>query len=66
LVIQRQIFKIPLTNRPLLLLAILLIFIGLQFITLGLIAEFQARTYHEAQNKTIYYIRKILRDKNAD
>lgn len=60
LTIQRQFFGIPLANRPLLLLAILLIFIGLQFVTLGLIAELQARTYHEAQNKPIYVIREIL------
>lgn len=60
LTIQRLFFRIPLSNRPLLLLAILLIFIGLQFITLGLLAELQARTYHEAQNKPIYVIRNIL------
>lgn len=60
LMIQRLFFRIPLANRPLLLLAILLIFIGLQFITLGLLAELQARTYHEAQNKPIYVIRRVL------
>lgn len=60
LTIQRQFYGIPLANRPLLLLAILLIFMGLQFITLGLLAELQARTYHEAQNKPIYVIRRIL------
>lgn len=63
LTIQRQFFGIPLANRPLLLLAILLIFIGLQFVTLGLIAEIQSRTYHEAQNKPIYVIREILEKK---
>jgi len=61
LLIQRQIYSIPLANRPLLLLAILLIFIGLQFISLGLVAELQARTYHESQNKHIYSIRQILK-----
>jgi len=64
LTIQRQFFNIPLANRPLLLLAILLIFIGLQFITLGLIAELQARTYHESQNKPIYAVRKIFKKKS--
>ena len=63
LTIQRQFFGIPLANRPLLLLSILLIFIGLQFVTLGLIAELQARTYHETQNKPIYVIREILEKK---
>lgn len=61
LTIQRQFFGIPLANRPLLLLSILLIFIGLQFVTLGLMAELQARTYHESQDKPIYAVRKILR-----
>jgi glycosyltransferase involved in cell wall biosynthesis len=46
-------------NRPLLLLGILLIFSGLQLVTLGLLAEMQARTYHESQNKPIYNIREI-------
>ncbi len=60
LTIQKQFFNIPLANRPILLLAILLIFIGLQFITLGLLAELQSRTYHESQNKPIYTVREIL------
>src|SRR6185436_6303887 len=34
-------------NRPLLLFGILLVFTGVQLITLGLLAELQARTYHE-------------------
>ena len=59
--IQRQFFDVPMANRPLLLLDILLIFMGLQFITLGLLGELQARTYHEAQNKPVYTIRKILK-----
>ena len=59
--IQRQFFAIPMSDRPLLLLAIMLIFIGIQFISLGLIAELQARTYHETQQKPVYYIRNIYR-----
>jgi glycosyltransferase involved in cell wall biosynthesis len=46
-------------NRPLLLFGILLIFTGVQLITLGLLAEMQVRTYHESQNKTTYVIREI-------
>ncbi len=60
LVIQRQIFAIPLADRPLLLLAILLLFLGIQFITIGLLAELVVRTYHESQKKPIYYVRKVL------
>jgi glycosyltransferase involved in cell wall biosynthesis len=52
-------------NRPLLLLGILLIFTGVQLVTLGLLAEMQARTYHESQDKPIYVIREI-RQATAD
>lgn len=60
LTIERQFFGMPLANRPLLLLAVLLIFMGMQFISLGLLGELQARTYHESQNKPIYTVRKVL------
>ena len=46
-------------RMPLLLLGILLIFTGVQLVTLGLLAELQARTYHESQDKPIYVIREI-------
>ena len=49
-----------LANRPLLLFGILLIFTGVQLVTLGLLAELQARTYHESQNKPTYAIREIV------
>jgi glycosyltransferase involved in cell wall biosynthesis len=47
-------------NRPLLLFGILLVFTGVQLVTLGLLAELQARTYHESQKKPTYAIREIL------
>ena len=48
------------SGRPLLLLAILLIVIGIQFITLGLLAEIVVRAYHESAEKRIYFIRNII------
>ena len=60
LTVQRQLYGIGLANRPLLLLAVLLIFMGIQFITIGLLAELVVRTYHESQKKPIYYVRKVL------
>jgi glycosyltransferase involved in cell wall biosynthesis len=48
------------SGRPLLLLAILLIVIGIQFITLGLLAEIVVRAYHESAEKRIYFIRRII------
>jgi glycosyltransferase involved in cell wall biosynthesis len=46
-------------NRPLLLLGVLLIFTGVQLVTIGLLAELQSRTYHESQDKPTYAIREI-------
>jgi len=64
--VQRQFFGVPLSDRPLLFLAVLLIFIGIQFISLGLIAELQARTYHESQNKPVYHIKKVYRTEGKE
>ena len=47
-------------NRPLLFFGGLLVISGLQLVTVGLLAELQARTYHESQNKPTYVIREIL------
>ena len=47
-------------DRPLLLLGILLVFTGVQLVTIGLLAEMQARTYHESQNKATYVVRDVL------
>lgn len=49
-----------LADRPMLLLAILLVMIGVQFITMGLLGELIVRTYHESQSKPIYTIRQEL------
>ena len=46
-------------DRPLLLAAIVLLVMGVQFLMSGLIAEMQARTYHESQDKPIYVIREV-------
>jgi glycosyltransferase involved in cell wall biosynthesis len=58
--LQRLLMGTPLSNRPILLLAVLLIFIGVQFISIGLLGELQVRTYHESQNKPIYFIKEIV------
>ena len=46
-------------DRPLLLLGVMLIFIGVQLLTFGLLAEVMARTYYESQNKPTYVIREV-------
>lgn len=56
----RLILRQPIGDRPLLLLAVLLIFLGFQFISMGLLGELVVRTYHESQNKPIYFVKKIF------
>jgi glycosyltransferase involved in cell wall biosynthesis len=46
-------------DRPLLLFGVMLVFIGVQLVTFGLLAEVMARTYYESQNKPIYVIREV-------
>jgi len=47
-------------NRPLLLLAILLIVIGVQLLMMGLLGEMIMRIYYEARDKPVYHIRQVL------
>lgn len=47
-------------DRPLLLLSVLLIVVGVQMVSMGLLGELVVRTYHETQGKPIYMIREIL------
>lgn len=58
---QKFVYDADIGSRPLLLLSILLIFIGFQFVTMGLLGEMLARTYHESQERTIYVIGEVLR-----
>jgi glycosyltransferase involved in cell wall biosynthesis len=58
--IQRLFFGQSLANRPLLLLGVILIVIGFQFIMLGLLAEIMVRAYHESSGKTIYVVREVI------
>jgi glycosyltransferase involved in cell wall biosynthesis len=57
---QRLFLKQSIANRPLLLLAILLMVIGFQFVSMGLLGEIMVRTYHEAVEKHIYAVREVL------
>jgi glycosyltransferase involved in cell wall biosynthesis len=52
-------------ERPLLLLAVLLVILGVQFLVMGVIAELIVRTYYETQNKTVYHIGEIVRNGSA-
>ncbi len=47
-------------GRPLLLLGVLLVIVGIQFIGMGLLGEMIVRVYHETQRKPIYVLKKVL------
>jgi glycosyltransferase involved in cell wall biosynthesis len=56
---ERLFFGVPLSQRPLVWLGILLTLMGLQFITMGLLGELLVRTYHESQNKPVYRVAEV-------
>lgn len=60
LIIERLFFDQPLSTRPLFILSIFMIFIGVQLITMGLLGEIMMRTYHEGTGKATYVIREIV------
>jgi glycosyltransferase involved in cell wall biosynthesis len=53
-------------GKPLLLLGILLVLGGIQFITTGIIAELQMRTYFESQKKTPYRVKRVIATNKAN
>ncbi len=60
LAVEKLVFQVQLSERPLLLLGILLIVVGVQLLSLGLVADVVSRTYHESQQKRPYYVRTCL------
>jgi glycosyltransferase involved in cell wall biosynthesis len=58
--IERLFFGVGLGDRPILLLGILLMVVGFQFITMGLLGEMLVRIYHEGQRKPIYVVRDVV------
>ncbi|MGH7265996.1 MAG: glycosyltransferase family 2 protein [Candidatus Rokuibacteriota bacterium] len=59
---QRLYLGIGLANRPILLLAVLLVLVGVQFLVMGLLGEMNVRTYHESQRKPVYKVREVFPD----
>jgi dolichol-phosphate mannosyltransferase len=51
-------------NRPLLILAVLLLVTGVQLFSFGLLAELLMRTYHESQGRPIYRVREVVAKKD--
>ncbi len=53
-------FQEDIGNRPLLILAVLLLVTGVQLFCFGLLAELLMRTYHESQGRPIYRVREVV------
>ena len=62
---QRIFLGVPLANRPIVLLGILMVVVGVQFVSLGLLGEMLVRTYHESQTKPVYRVREIIEPAEA-
>ncbi len=60
LAMEKIVFGRGLSDRPLLLLGILLIVVGVQLLSLGLVADVVSRTYHESQDKRPYHVRQLI------
>src|SRR4030043_1754473 len=58
LIIMRLFFSQALSERPLFILSIFMVFIGIQLITMGLLAEVLMRVHQEVGNKTTYAIKE--------
>lgn len=59
LLFERFLLHMPLGGRPALIVSVMFVLIGLQFLCFGLLAEILVRTYHESQNKKTYAVRQV-------
>lgn len=60
LTVVKLLFHVDIGNRPLLILAVLLLVTGVQLFCFGLLAELLMRTYHESQGRPIYRVREVV------
>lgn len=57
---QKLVHDIALLGRPLLILGVLLVIVGVQFLTMGLLAELLTRIYYESTNKNVYILESTV------
>ena len=60
LTFDKLVFGASIGTRPMLMLGVLFFLSGIQLLCTGLIAEMQARTYFESQNKQIFKVKEII------
>lgn len=61
LAIDKLVFGAQIGNRPLLTLGVMMVLVGVQLVSLGLVADVLGRTYHEAQDKRPYFVREWVK-----
>ncbi|HBX68779.1 MAG TPA: glycosyltransferase [Chloroflexi bacterium] len=60
LLVRRLWFQVSVFDSPLFIVSVMFMIMGFQSILMGLIAELQVRTYHEAQSKPTYTLRRVI------
>ncbi|MCD6419588.1 MAG: glycosyltransferase family 2 protein [Synergistetes bacterium] len=60
LIFERMVYGVPLSNKPSLLISVMLLIVGVQFLGIGLLGEIMIRTYYESQGKSPYSIKEML------
>ena len=58
--LMKGLLGVDITGNPFLYLGIFGVLMGMQFISLGFLAELSVRTYHETQQKPTYVVRETL------
>jgi glycosyltransferase involved in cell wall biosynthesis len=64
--ILRMLLNQSVGDRPLLILAVLLVLVGVQLVMMGFLGELTIRAYYEGQNKPTYVVREILGEKEGE
>lgn len=57
---------LSMNRNPLLIMSLMLMTTGIQFVLMGLLAEILVRTYHESQDRPIYVIEKVIEHDSQD
>ena len=65
LVVRRIVTLVSVFESPFFPVSLMLMYMGFQSILMGLIAELQVRTYHEAQQKPTYTVRRVINKSNG-
>jgi glycosyltransferase involved in cell wall biosynthesis len=66
LMIRRLALGISAFESPLLTVGVMFMIMGFQSVLMGLIAELQVRTYHEAQSKPTYTLRRVINGRSEE